>query len=182
MANERMLINYLPQFMQDYFEMQKIMESEQSQVDAIWAAVESSFADQFISDATEHGVKRWESMLQINPKDTDSLDERKFRILTRLNQELPYTMRGLERALTNLCGADGYSIKLAAEEYHIEIKLALNYKNNYEDVTKLLQKMIPANMTQNVQIIYNTHNVLKKFTHAQLAAYSHHDLRNEVLT
>ena len=91
-------------------------------------------------------------------------------------------MRGLERALTNLCGADGYSIKLAAEEYHIEIKLALNYKNNYEDVTKLLQKMIPANMTQNVQIIYNTHNVLKKFTHAQLAAYSHHDLRNEVLT
>lgn len=180
MATDRKLINYLPHFMQVYRELKSIMDTEQVEIDQLWMEAENALADQFILEATENGVKRWESMLGISPKDTDTLDERKFRILTKLNQELPYTLRKLEQTLTNLCGNNMFSIEVTAAEYHIEIKLGVANKNNYQEVVDVLKKMIPANMTQWVQIMYNSHNVLAGLTHAEMTAYSHEQLRNEV--
>ena len=182
MATDRKLIDYLPRFMRVYKEMKTIMETEQVEVDNLWTEVENALSDQFVLEATESGVKRWESMLGISPKDTDTLDERKFRILTKLNQELPYTLRKLEQALTNLCGNNMFSVEVTAAEYHVEIKLGLVNKNNYQEVVDILKKMIPANMTQWVQIMYNSHNVLAGLTHAKMTAYSHEQLRNEVFT
>ena len=180
MATKRKLIDYLPKFMQDYREIHTIMEAEQPEFDSAWVQGENALADQFIMDATEYGVMRWESMLKITPKDTDSLDERKFRILTKLNQELPYTLTKLKEALTTLCGADGFSINVQSAEYHIEVKLALENQNNYQEVVNLLTKMIPANMTQTVQVLYNPHAVFTLMKHTQLASYTHDQLRKEV--
>lgn len=180
MATNRKLVNYLPPFVQDYLEMQEIMKAEQPEVDLLWDALKDVFADQYISDATENGVSRWESMLGISPKGTDTLDERKFRILTQLNQELPYTKRKLTQVLNNLCGADGYSVEINAAERHIKVKLGLSDQNNYTEVEKILNKMIPANMTKFIQIMYNSGAVLSQFTHSQLSTYTHDQLRKEV--
>ena len=177
MSSDRKLIDYLPHFMQAHKEMTVIMETEQVEIDRLWLNAENALADQFIQEATVNGVKRWESMLGVSPKDTDNLDERKFRILTMLNRELPYTLRKLEQALTNLCGAGGFSINLQAREYRIDVKLALDNKNNYQDVVNLLKKMIPANMVPCVQIMYVTNEVLSGYTHEQLSAYTHEQLR-----
>jgi len=180
MATNRRLIDYLPNFMQEYREIGVIMETEQFEIDRLWMHTENAFADQFILEATENGVKRWESILGISPKDTDTLDVRKFRILTRLNQELPYTLRKLEQALTSLCGNNMFSIELDSAKYHIEVKLGLVNESGYQDVVDVLMKMIPANMTQHVQIMYNSNAVIGKMTHAQLAAYTHKQLKSEV--
>ena len=118
--------------------------------------------------------------MSITPKDTDTLDERKFRILSRMNQELPYTMLKLKESLTTLCGEDGFFIELRSEDYYIKVKLALSNKNNYQEVSDLLTKMIPANLIQEVQIMYNGHKILKEFTHAELGIKTHEELRNGV--
>ena len=182
METKRKLLNYLPHYMREYAEMRQIMEAEQPEIDILWSAAEGVLADQFILDATANGVKRWESLLGVSPKDTDTLDERKFRLLTLLNQELPYTMRKLEQTLTNLCGANGYSIILTAANYHITVKLALENANNYVEVEKTLKKMIPANMVQEIVIMYNANSILKQYTHAELAAYTHDQIRSEVFS
>jgi len=160
--------------------MSTIMEAEQPEIDSAWECADNAFADQYIQEATENGVKRWESMLHIYPKATDTLDERKFRILANANQELPYTLRKLHQFLTVLCGEDGYSVELNHAEYHISVKLALGNANNYQDVVDLLKKMVPANMAQTVKVMYNTNDMLKRFTHAELSAYTHDQLRKEV--
>lgn len=180
MATERKLIDYLPKFMQDYCEMHRVMESEQPELDLAWLEADVVFKNQFILEATEYGVMRWESMLNIIPKDTDTLDERKFRILTKLNQELPYTLTKLKEALTILCGEGEFSIDLQPNKYHIEIKLALGNHNKYQAVTDLVTKMIPANLTQYVSLMFNSHLVLSPYTHGALSAYTHEQLRNEV--
>ena len=182
MAIDRKLIEYLPYFMQEYREMATIMETEQFEVDRLWLEAENALVDQFLLEATVNGVKRWESMLGISPKDTDTLDERRFRILTKLNQELPYTLRKLEQVLTNLCGANGFSIEVTAAEYHIEVKLAVGNHNNYSEVETLLNKMIPANMTQYIRLMYNKYETVAQFAHSRLATYTHKEIRNEVLT
>lgn len=180
MTTERLLIDYLPSFIQDFHEMKQIMSAEQLEFDGLWGSCGNALDDMFISYATENGVKRWEKIVGITPKDTDTLDERKFRILTKMNQELPYTISKLKESLTVLCGENGFEIDLQPSIYHIKIKLALSNKNNYKDVVDLLVKMIPANLTQEVQIMYNGHEVYETFTHNELASYKHEQLRNEV--
>lgn len=179
-TNKRNIIDYLPPFMQVFLEMRQIMTAEQGEFDALWAACEDTMSDQFILYATENGVKRWEALTGITPKDTDTLEERKFRVVTRLNQNLPYTLTKLQESLTAICGAGNFSIESAFSEYHIEIKLALSNAKNYQEVTDLLTKMLPANLTQHVQIMYNSHTVLTQFTHEQLQQYTNNQLRNEV--
>lgn len=181
MATDRLLINYLPHYMQEYAEIKEIMNAEQPEIDSLWSSVEQALADQYILEAGVYGISRWESMLSISPKDTDTLDERRFRILTRLNQELPYTLTKLKEALITLCGVDGFVINLQAEKYHIEVKLALGNHNNYQEVLNLLSKMIPANMTQYVSLMYVPNVDVSKYRHVDLAAYTHQFIRSEVL-
>lgn len=181
MANDRYLLDYLPPYMQEYLEMKAILQAEQPEIDALWSSVETAFANQYIMDATEYGVKRWETMLHISPKATETLDERKFRILTRLNQKLPYTLVRLREMLTSLCGEDGFTIDLQADQYHITIKLGVGNHNNYQAVNELLANMIPANMTQAISILYNTHDALAEFTHQYLSQFTHEHIRKEVL-
>lgn len=181
MVTDRKLINYLPQSLQENRELAAIMEAEQPEIDNLWNSAEQALTNQFVLEATEDGVKRWESMLDIPPKGTDTIDERKFRILTKMNQELPYTLRKLEHTLTNLCGIDGFSIKVFAVEHHIEVKLALGNHNSYSEVESILNKMIPANMTRNIELMYNSYNVWNEFTHTEMTTYTHERLRNEVL-
>ena len=85
------LLGYLPDVLKDTKEMQAIMAAEMPEIQALWQACEDVLNDQFIVEATENGVARREKMLGISPFATDTLDDRKFRILSRYNEQLPYT-------------------------------------------------------------------------------------------
>lgn len=177
---ERKLIDYLPIYVQSFAEIRAIMNAEQISVETTWTGAENVMNDQFITLATENGVKRWESILGITPKANFTLDERKFLILARLNEQLPYTKESLESALTSLCGADGYTLKIDSDKYEMVVKLALDNENNVSAVVDLLDKMIPANIVKNV-MLFNTNLILADFTHEQLATYTHKELREEIL-
>lgn len=182
MATNRKLIEYLPAYMQGYEEVSERMNAEQSEVDSLWNAIENAFMDQFVMDATENGVSRWEKILKVFPKATETLDERKFRIITLINQQLPYTLRSLEQTLTQLCGKDGYSVTLTASAYRIEVKLGIGSHSNYDEVKKMLTAMIPANLTMLITLMFNTHETVARFTHEYLSTMTHDQIRKEVLT
>jgi hypothetical protein len=177
---ERKLIDYLPLFIQDYAEIKAIMDAEQVSVVKDWTDAENVMNDQFVVDATENGVKRWESILSITPKAIYTLDERKFNILAKLKCQLPYTIDTLKRALSALCGDDGYSINLDTDNYTLTVKLALSNEHNVEAVRELLDSMIPANLVTKVTL-FNTHSILGSYTHEQLAQYTHKQLREDVI-
>ena len=177
---DRKLIDYLPTFIQGYAEIGAIMDTEQVGVEKTWVNAENVMNDQFVFEATENGIKRWESILGIIPKATYTLDERRFNIIARLNEQLPYTMESLHIALRLLCGEGGYALNIDTDSYTLTVKLALENENNVESVIALLYKMIPANMERYVGV-FNTHLILNAFTHEQLSAYTHKQVREEVL-
>lgn len=177
---ERKLMDYLPVFMKEYREMEAIMDTEQVSIEKGWIDAENVLADQFIQDATENGVLRYEKILNITPKATHTLEERKFDILTRINEQLPYTMASLQKMLQALCGEGGYVLKMNSDSYELVVKLDLANQNNYDAVCSLLEKTVPANIVKNVRM-YNTHMILGDFTHGQLAAYTYDEIRKEVL-
>lgn len=179
---ERKLINYLPYVVRDYDVFKAMMEAEQPEFESAWASVNDLMNNQFISTAGNMGLSRWEQILEITPKGTDTLDDRRFRILTRINEELPYTLPQLRVILETLCGDGNYSATVEEGTYILVVKIGLAAKKNFSDVEALLQRVIPANMVVDLSQLYNTHIELGRFTHAQLATFTHDHLRNEVMT
>ena len=177
---ERQLKDYLPIFIQEYAEIDAIMGAEQVNVEDAWTDAENVMCDQFILDATENGVKRWESILSMKPKGTYTLDERRFNILVKLQEQLPYTVEALRTALTAICGTDGYLLRIDNNKYILTVRLALYNENNIAAVSELLDKMIPANLIISITL-FNTHNILSAYTHGYLSQYTHKEVREEIL-
>lgn len=177
---DRKLIDYLPEFMQEYKEIREILDKEQKQTEILWKAADSLLSEAFIQDASEHGVSRWESVLDIQPKDQDSLEVRRFRVTGRLNEDLPYTMRTFKRQLTALCGKDGYTTELQSEKYTLKVVVALTSKALLEEVKVLAERVVPLNLILEISLMYNTHEMLKPATHGFLNNYMHDAVRKTV--
>ena len=143
--------------------------------------MEELLHNQFIKTAGGLGLSRWEKLLGIIPKGTETLEERRFKILTRLNERLPYTLPQLKNILETLCGAGNYSAEVMEGTYQLVVKIGLAAKSSFSDVEALLERVVPRNMIVNLLQLYNTYAEIGRFTHGQLAAYTHNQLRNEVM-
>lgn len=166
--------------MREFGEIKAIMSAEQIDVENAWSNGDDVLNNQFVVDATEKGIARYEQILGIKPKANYTLDERKFNVLARMNEQLPYTMKQLHSSLASLCGAEGYALKMDNDIYTLIVKLALENENNVEAVVELLDKMTPANIVKKV-MLFNTHLMLGDLTHEQLSAYTHKDIREAMI-
>lgn len=175
------LIKYLPEEIQAYLEMQYITSAEQPEIDNISMTIKQILDSVFIESADETGIARWEQMIGITPLPTATLDERKFEILARYNEQIPYTMYALENLLALLCGENGFSLERDLKNHTIVAKVELTAKNKFESVRELLERVLPCNLMYVLELIYNQHLTLARFTHAQLKQFTHIALRNEVL-
>lgn len=178
---DRRLLDYYPPVVRDIRDMRALCEAQQPEVSGAWDAAQAALDDQFVQTSGEYGVGRWEKILNIFPKATDSLSDRKFRIKARLNERLPFTLRVLEAQLEHLCGPGGFSLAILPGESLLTVKVALEAKNNFTDVALLLQRIVPAAIQIRLSLKYNQHGTLAPFTHGHLAGYTHANLRDEVV-
>lgn len=123
---------------------------------------------------------RWEKILKIHPKTDDTLDDRKFRILSLINDEMPFTM-GMLKKIRIFCGEGNYRIELINDEYLLIVKISIAVADRFDDISKFLNRIIPANIVLDLGLDYNTHDTLSKFKHDYLSIYTHYELRNEVI-
>lgn len=176
---DRKLSDYLPFVIRNYAEFQAITESEQPEFERAWAYTDDLLDNQFVATAGEMGLSRWEQILGITPKGTDTLDNRRFAILARLNEQLPFTLRRLQELLEVLCGEGGCTV--AITDYTLTTKVSLASKGHFTAVGELLERVTPQNLILRLVQLYNTHGELGRFTHGELAGFTHIQLREEVL-
>ena len=175
------LNEYLPSILLKTYEFPLLCDTEQREFDRLNTAVGEVLDAQFVSTAGERGIERYEQIFSIVPQDTDTLDERRFRVLAKINAQLPFSVRRLRQQLETLCGADGYELELDGDRYTLTVKVALTAKRNQQAVEELLADIVPANMVCTTSLLYNQHADLTRFTHAQLALLTHFAIREEVL-
>lgn len=175
---DRNLIDYLPQVLKEVREFRLIFQSKQTEIADLWGSIDNALNDQFVIDATEKDIGRWEKMLKVVPFADDTLETRWFRVQGLWSGKLPYTYRVLLERLDNLCGPDGYVIELNAGEYSLNIKIELTRKRMFDEVARIIRQMVPANIVVTVELRYNQHFTFANFTHGQLSQYTHYQLRN----
>ncbi|WMI82037.1 putative phage tail protein [Anaerotignum sp. MB30-C6] len=173
--------SYFPDLMKEVKEFQRLAEAENPELLFLWSELGQVLDNQFIDRATKTGVARRERMLRITPKATDTLEERKFRLLARYNENLPYTLRTLHSQLSILCGEKGYRLEINYGAFTLKSKLELTNKKNVEAVGEMLERIVPMNMLLTVELMYNQHQLLRQFTHEAMKAYNHVGLREEAL-
>lgn len=175
------LNEYLPSILLKTYEFPLLCDTEQREFDRLNTAVDEVLDAQFVSTAGERGIERYEQIFSIVPQDTDTLDERRFRVLAKINAQLPFSVRRLRQQLATLCGEDGYRMEIDGGRYTLTVKVALTAKRNQQAVEELLANIVPANMVCTTSLLYNQHADLTRFTHAQLALLTHFEIREEVL-
>ena len=176
------IAQYQPDVIKDYLEFRVLAETENTVLTDLWTAADGVFSDQFVETLTENGCKQWEKILKIQAMGTDTLETRRFRILSRLNENLPYTYRMLKNYLDTLCGIGNYKMTLYAKEYRLKILLELGIKKMFDDVEQAVKRMIPANILLEVAIRYNQHSAVGQYTHGQLEKWTHQTIREEVFS
>lgn len=129
---------------------------------------------------TEIGLNRWERILKLAVKKIDTIDARRFRILSHLNQSLPYTYKGLLAQLKNIRIED-VLIDLNTNEYVLTVKIRLTLKNKYEIVHTLLENIVPANLIINLIQLFKPHSELRRFKHSHLSVYTHKNIEEEAV-
>ena len=154
---ERKLINYYPYAVREFTEIQGLVTEEQPEFELAWEAQEEVFANQFVDTALDYGLSRWEKMLKIFPKGTDTLDSRRLLIKTKLMAQSPYTMCWLKATLDELCGLNNHSEQLT--DYHLKVQLRTSeFLNSGELAIKLneiLPEIIPGNLVYSFDIQVN---------------------------
>lgn len=175
------ILDYLPEVFSVINEVKAHAEAENPELELLWQAAENAYNDQFLYTMGENGIKRWEQILNITPMGTDTLEDRRFRIINRLNAQLPYTYRMLESHLIQMCGENGYTMSYDKDTWTLSIKIALTSKKQFDEILVLVNQMIPMNLVLDYDLLYNSHQVLSSFTHEQLSNYTYGALRNEVI-
>ena len=148
------LREYLPPVLRSTYEFPLLCQVEQAEMDALGAAADGVLEDQFVVTAKERGLARYEAIFGIAPRDTDTLEDRRFRILTKITAQLPYTMRRLRQLLTLLCGEDGFSVALGSDAYLLIVRVELSARRNLEEAETLVRRMVPANLWVDYSLRY----------------------------
>lgn len=176
---DRKLIDYLPPVLAEVKDYQAIMGAEQEEIERFWNQAERELENQFIDGTDEAGITRYELMLGIEPKATDDLALRQFRVLSRYNEQLPYTYWKMIEQLKALCGENG--VKAELNGLSLAIKVELIAKEKVNEVRELLERMLPANVLVTVSLLYNQWGSVKLLTWGQAKNKTWGQLRNEVL-
>ena len=178
---DRQLLDALPPVLRPVREYQAIMATEQTECEVLYAAQRDTLNNLFPQTSGDYGLGRWERMLNITPQGTDTLDDRRFRVLSRLSEQLPYTITALRRQLSALCGPDGYTAQVNPSAYLLTVRVALTAKKAFAHVNALLRRVAPANLVIDLSLLYNQQQTFAAMTHAQLDAYTHQQLREDVI-
>ena len=137
---------YLPPILLETTEFNLLCGAEQPEIDALHDCADAVLAAQFISTAPEFAVARYETIFSITPGDTDTLDDRRFRVLLRISDQLPYSMGWLRRKLDTLFGAGNYQIIRDTAAHKLAVEADVQFETVIVSLYNDLRQSIPANM------------------------------------
>ena len=140
------LKGFLPEFVGEYREISEILSAEEPEIQAMENAVESARDCSFISYCGENEVARFERMMGVFPASGSTLEERQARILIRWNESPPYTLAALKEKLAAICGEGNYSVNVVYDEYLLELSVTLSRAGQVDELERLLERVVPANM------------------------------------
>ena len=93
-----------PEIILEIDEIKAIYDAEEDVGTAVTKEIENTDLDIAISTATENGIARREKVMGIKAQDTDTINDRRFRVMIKWYDDYPYTLNDLLKRMDNLIG------------------------------------------------------------------------------
>ena len=145
LTNDIDISKLYPMTISDFEEFLEIAKVENSNFNRVKVELLQMFSMRFVNETDEMGIARWEKMLKLKRRPSDTLEIRRMKVLAKINNKLPYTWRSLQQLLNSIFGEGNYQITLDPQEYILEL-LIPSEQNYYREVSEILEPMIPLNI------------------------------------
>lgn len=173
-----MLLDYYPN-RHKYEKNQQMQDALQPSIDGISEAY-GDFINQLFVHSSTWGLELFEESLGLYPSTKMSLSDRRERVMSRLRGVGVTTVEVLKNVAESfsngLC-----EIREYYDEYRFEIVFTgtIGRPNNLTLFTAMIDEIKPAHLACSYIIVYRIHGALTEYTHEDLSAYTHHQLREE---
>lgn len=181
MPRARNTIDYIPPILKGITELIAICNADDIEIDVLWSDIDVAYRDVHITTGSITTIERWEGIMGIAPKVSDTLEDRRFRILARINPKLPYTWLNLQALLDVLVGVGNYELIRDVAAKHLSLRIGLSSKSMQQTIAELIEDVSPQNMTIFIDLLYNAYEDLRPYTHGMLRSKTHEQLRSDPL-
>lgn len=151
MAKEVDLLSYWMPVLKQIKEFKEIAKAEEPELRYLLEECDRTLSNFFITTADEYGISRFERMMGIFPDEGEDLETRRFNVLVKWNDKVPYTDEELHNRLLSLCGEGKFTVTPQYEDYTIDITTEVGIRGGFDAVTTLILDMLPCNLVLKLQ-------------------------------
>lgn len=155
MDNRQLLIDYLPEHLKKFKELQEINRVLQTKIDAIAQSTDDIVNNCYISDCDANSIAHYERIYGITPELTDTLEQRKDRIVQKLSFSPINNINNLSRRVAEFCGDEEWTIAYEPQINKIEITTSFEESSRYVDFCEYIEATLPMNMYYTVTNDFN---------------------------
>lgn len=138
---------YFPRYYEGILETDELIKVENDIWNNLYLLLNKAKNNQFIAYADEDGIYAYEQLFQIvADPETETLEERRFRLLNRIQTLSYYTMIYLRQKLNSLLGENNYEIEMDYPNYTLYIKSNASNSFIYKESIATINKIKPANI------------------------------------
>lgn len=138
---------YFPRYYEGILETDELIKVENDIWNNLYLLLNKAKNNQFIAYADEDGIYAYEQLFQIvADPETETLEERRFRLLNRIQTLSYYTMIYLRQKLNSLFGENNYEIEMDYLNYTLYVKSNASNSFIYKESIATINKIKPANI------------------------------------
>ena len=138
---------YFPRYYEGILETDELIKVENDIWNNLYLLLNKAKNNQFIAYADEDGIYAYEQLFQIvADPETETLEERRFRLLNRIQTLSYYTMIYLRQKLNSLFGENNYEVEMDYPNYTLYIKSNVSNSFIYKESIATINKIKPANI------------------------------------
>lgn len=138
---------YFPRYYEGILETDELIKVENDIWNNLYLLLNKAKNNQFIAYADEDGIYAYEQLFQIvADPETETLEERRFRLLNRIQTLSYYTMIYLRQKLNSLFGENNYEVEMDYLNYTLYVKSNVSNSFIYKEGIATINKIKPANI------------------------------------
>lgn len=138
---------YFPRYYEGILETDELIKVENDIWNNLYLLLNKAKNNQFIAYADKDGIYAYEQLFQIvADPETETLEERRFRLLNRIQTLSYYTMIYLRQKLNSLFGENNYEVEMDYLNYTLYVKSNASNSFIYKESIATINKIKPANI------------------------------------
>lgn len=156
-----------PEIIYQIPDIKQIYDINEEQGRELDAALELLDGNLYLDTMDGSTVKRWERILKIRPSDSDTVDDRRFKVKSIVLDRIPYSYRVIREKLNALI-PNGYELEILNNRTMLRVKAELESSRMINELMDFLEKILPLNMRWFVVMLSKYEFVTEEYITAKL--------------